>query len=79
MLLFVSVYALYLCAGWIALVQGFKYTPHALRREVALNGVGHSVHDQVFNFFLTVAYLFVLHVWPVALYRKIRHGHVVGK
>jgi hypothetical protein len=72
-------YALYLCSGWLILDRGIKYPPAALRREVALNGVGSSLGDRWFNASLAVAYLLVLHVWPVAVYRKLRHGRVVGK
>lgn len=79
MLLGLTVYALYLCAGWVALVQGIKYTPAAMRRETAVNGVGDSLGDRGFAVILVIAYLFVLHVWPVAVGRKIASGRVVGK
>jgi hypothetical protein len=74
-----SVYALYLCAGWLALTRGIAYPPAGLRREMAQNGVSDSQADRAFNAMLALAYLFVLHVWPVAVYRKLRHGRVVGK
>lgn len=79
MLLFLSTYALYLCAGWITLGVIAKYTPDAMRREIAMNGVGSSTDDLFFNCILALAYLFVLNVWPVSIYRKLRHGRVVGK
>lgn len=79
MLIFVCVYTLYLCAGWLFLATFAKYTPNAMRREIALNGVGFSPSDSVANFILTLAYLFVLNVWPISLYRKMVHGRVVGE
>lgn len=74
-----SLYGLYLCAGWLALTQGISYPPIVLRREMAQNGVSESPGDTFFSGLLALAYLFVLHAWPVAVYRKLRHGHVVGK
>jgi hypothetical protein len=79
MLLALSLYALYLTAGWLALTRAIKYPPRELRREVALNGVDIPAGDRFFDFLLAGAYLFVLHIWPLAVHRKIRLGHVVGK
>lgn len=78
-MLITSLLALYLCAGWLALTRGISYPPAGLRRELALNGVSDSPGDRVFSFILALTYLFVLLVWPVSVYRKLRHGHVVGK
>lgn len=78
-MLALSVYLLYLWSGWMTLILGIKYPPAALRRELALNGVGDSPGDRFFSFLLASAYLFVLHIWPVAVRRKLLDGRVVGR
>lgn len=78
-MLALSVYALYLVTGWLVLARGIKYPPLELRREVSLNGVDLPVGDRFFDFLLAIVYLFILNIWPVAAYRKIRKGHVVGE
>jgi hypothetical protein len=79
MLLALSIYALYLAAGWLALTRGIKYSLPELRREIESNGVDCPTGDRLFDFFLASAYVFVLNIWPVAVHRKIRQGRVVGK
>lgn len=79
MLLALSICALHLATGWMALTRGIRYSPMELRREVELNGVDCPPGDRFFDSILASAYLFVLVIWPVAVYRKLRHGRVVGK
>lgn len=79
MLLALSICVVYLATGWMALTRGIRYSLMELRQEVELNGVDCPAGDRFFDSILVSAYLFVLVVWPVAVYRKIRKGRVVGK
>lgn len=79
-ILFVTlIFLLYLSIGWTALNQWIKYPIQELRRELALNGVGDSPGDPFFRALVSMAYWYVLVVWPVAVYRKIRKGRVIGR
>jgi hypothetical protein len=74
-----AAYVLYLAAGRLALAWAIKYSPLELRREVEANGVDCPPGDRFFDFLLAGAYLFVMSIWPLAIYRKIRTGRVVGR
>lgn len=73
------IYLAYLLAGWAVLRWGLGYTPVSVRRELALNGVGDSPGDTVFQTLVSMVYLFVVHIWPVAVHRKVTTGRVIGK
>lgn len=78
-LLAYALYLAYLLIGWTVLRWMLRYTVVSLRRELALNGVGDSPGDGFFRLLISLAYLFVLHTWPLSVHRKLTTGRVIGK